>query len=788
MKIGVITNLDKQNYGSVLQAYALKTKLSELGAESFILKKVSTQNKGFFSKVKRILTPSKVKYSFKSKYEIKKARKKYVVKYQKTGSFCKNNLEVKFCSSLNEAANIANQCDIMIAGSDQIWSSSAGLLSEFTLLSFGKEKKYIKASYAASIGVSELSNEDKELFSKCLTDFNTVSLREITGKRLLEDCTNRPIRTDLDPTLLYDRNFWKKLASPLKDTQPYIFVYMIRPEPITLALAKKISEQTGLKIKICSNRIINGNNIENITDAGIEEFLSLFSNAEYVVTNSFHGTAFSVQFHKQFLSIVVSGTGSRTNDFLNSVGLSNRIAKSENDFNLIDKEIIWDEVDNKLNQQRKSSTEYLSGLINESNNNNRNTNISVKRVLSDDNDCTGCSACMNICPKKCIKMKENKIGFIYPEIDLENCINCGMCEKICPSLNMPKRNTAKSFFAAAAKDTEILNNSSSGGVFSVVALDFLEKGGVVFGASTEEKDNALVVKHCSIDKIDDLKLLQGSKYVQSEINDTYRSAEQLLKNGTTVLFSGTPCQIAGLKSFLRKEYHNLYTIEVLCHGVPNNKMFYDYLKNQNEFDGKILDYRFRSKKKGWIIKIAEIILQTSNGQTNKIFKGSRFTSYYSLFLDSYILRDSCYNCKYASKERCADLTIGDYWGVHFLHKEQIKSGIFSEKSGISCVLINTDKGNELLKILSEKCNIVETSFENVRKSQSNLKSPEKRPKMREKLMQDYYEQGYTALEKFANNIPINKKIDYHMQYMFPFSYTYVKRAKNKFIKKIKGKK
>lgn len=787
MKIGVITNLDKQNYGSVLQAYALKTKLSELGADSFILKKVSRQKKSPLSRIKRFLKPSKTQYSLKAKLEIKQSRKQYVAKIQKVSDFCKENLEVKVCNTLSEAADIANQCNIMLAGSDQIWSPNAGLLSEFTLLSFGGEKNYTKASYAASIGVSELSDESKELFAKCLADFHTVSLREITGKKLIEKCTDRPLQTDLDPSLLYDRSFWGKIAVSVQASdEPYIFVYMIRPEPVTISLAKKLSEQTGLKIKICSNRIISGDNIENITDAGIEEFLSLMANAKFVVTNSFHGTAFAVQFHRQFLSIVVSGTGSRTNDFLNSVGLSNRIADSENDFNLIDKKIAWNEVDNKLTEKRRSSVEYLNRLINDSSD-NRDESTAPGKVLSDDNDCTGCSACMNICPKHCITMKENELGFIYPEIDLDNCINCGLCKKTCPSMNMPKRNVSHHFYGAAAKNNGILNNSASGGAFSVVASEFLEQGGVVFGASTTQKDDSLVVKHRLVDNIDDLKFLQGSKYVQSEINTTYKSAEELLKKGTTVLFSGTPCQIAGLKSFLRKDYEGLYTIEVLCHGVPNNKMFYEYLKTQIEPGSKMLDYRFRSKEKGWIIKIAEIISQNSDGNTNRKFKGSRLTSYYSLFLDSYILRDSCYNCKYACKERCADLTVGDYWGFYIHHKDLIKNKTFSEKSGVSCVLVNTDKGNELAKIISEKCNIAETNFENISKNQGNLKSPAKKPQGRDKLMQNYRKQGYKALEEFTNNIPARKKMLYNIQYAAPYLFARTMRIAKKCIAIVKGK-
>lgn len=370
MKIGVVTNLDRQNYGSILQAYALQSVLKNMGAESFILEKKTIINNSLIARIKRFFSPSKNNYSLKSKWEIKQARKLYVIKREKISKFCNKYIDVFFCADNQQIIKQANSCQLMLAGSDQIWSPASGLLSDFYLLNFGEKATYAKASYSASVGVSEIPESDKDLFKKNLADFDTVSLREKTGLKLLKDCTNNPIRTDLDPSLLYNGKHWNKFLNNCIDTaEPYIFVYMLRAEPVTLEAAKKLSEKTGMKIKVCSNRIVKGNKIENITDAGVEDFLSLIYNAEYMITNSFHGTVFAVQFHKKFLSLAVTNTGSRVRDFLEDIDLSDRILTTSQNILRIDNEINWYNVDKILEEKRRQSYNYLQELVNKYKNN-----------------------------------------------------------------------------------------------------------------------------------------------------------------------------------------------------------------------------------------------------------------------------------------------------------------------------------------------------------------------------------------------------------------------------------
>lgn len=296
-------------------------------------------------------------------------------------------------------------------------------------------------------------------------------------------------------------------------------------------------------------------------------------------------------------------------------------------------------------------------------------------------DCTGCGACYNICSKNAIVMQADEEGFKYPVIDKEKCINCNLCEKICPVLNEVKSNTKETpeVLAAYTKNETERNSSSSGGMFYELANVILSTKGTVIGAGYDEEFN---VVHKIINTVDNLKELQGSKYVQSDTNDTYKRAKELLEKENTVLYVGTPCQIAGLKSFLQKDYSNLYTCDFVCHGVPSPKVWQKYL---SEYNSKITNCYFRNKDSGWNCFSMKILLENNKYKRNKMTKDN----FIRLFLNNYSLRPSCYNCKFSKIPRVADITLGDFWGVEGKYSE------FNDDKGTSLVLINSEKGNEL---------------------------------------------------------------------------------------------
>lgn len=197
--------------------------------------------------------------------------------------------------------------------------------------------------------------------------------------------------------------------------------------------------------------------------------------------------------------------------------------------------------------------------------------------ITDKRDCCGCNSCVQRCPKSCIRMREDDEGFLYPEVDESVCIDCGLCEKVCPVIHQARENRPIVVCAAKNKSEEIRYQSSSGGVFTALANEIIREGGVVFGAGFDENWE---VKHDCTETVEGLSAFRGSKYVQSRIGDSFKKAEQFLKIGRTVLFSGTPCQIAGLKRFLRKEYDNLLTVDFICHGVPSPGVWREYLKEE----------------------------------------------------------------------------------------------------------------------------------------------------------------------------------------------------------------
>lgn len=323
-------------------------------------------------------------------------------------------------------------------------------------------------------------------------------------------------------------------------------------------------------------------------------------------------------------------------------------------------------------------------------------------------DCCGCYACYNICPKKCISMKVDKEGFWYPNIDKNECINCNLCEKVCPIINPVKRVDSKKIaYASMNKDEQVRMKSSSGGIFSILAEYIIKNNGVVYGAGFDEDFN---IKHKRILYSTDLDLLRGSKYVQSSIGDIYKQVKNDLENNNPVLFTGTPCQVEGLRSYLRKEYVNLITMDFICHGVPSPLVWEKYLKKMKKSKQEnIKNIYFRNKDIGWKLFSLKIIFDKriySNDLNNDLFmKG---------FLQDVYLRPSCYNCKFKKINRISDITVADFWGI-----ENILPKMDDDK-GTSLVVIHSEKGKQLFDKLSETMIINEVDLNEAIKYNSSM--------------------------------------------------------------------
>ena len=321
--------------------------------------------------------------------------------------------------------------------------------------------------------------------------------------------------------------------------------------------------------------------------------------------------------------------------------------------------------------------------------------------VQDKENCSGCMACSNICPSNCINMISDKEGFWYPKVQKNKCINCGLCEKVCPQLNIFHNEAAKDnpkCLAAWNMDKALRKDSSSGGVFTSLAQWILKVDGVVFGAAFD-RDFNVVHKETLI--TEGLTELRGSKYVQCKINDTYSKAKQYLDGGTNVLFTGTPCQIAGLYNFLGMGYEELYTCDIVCHGVPSPMVFEKYKQNlEKDYNSKIKEINFRNKKYGW--KKYSVAVKFNNDTSYSKTLGRDV--YMQGFLKNYYLRPSCYKCLYAKIPRVSDITLGDFWGIASRHPE------LDDDEGTSLLLVNTYKGKAMLEgcknyIVTTECDL-----------------------------------------------------------------------------------
>jgi len=351
--------------------------------------------------------------------------------------------------------------------------------------------------------------------------------------------------------------------------------------------------------------------------------------------------------------------------------------------------------------------------------------------ILDIKDCCGCSSCAQKCPKGAITMVENNEGFLYPKLDKNKCIKCGLCSKACPQLKKiieNKGNIYPKAYGMYIKDEDTLNKSSSGGVFSAIANYILENDGVVFGAAYN-KD--LSVNHTKVEKKEDLYKLRTSKYVQSNINGVYKEIEELLKRDIKVFFVGTPCQVAGLKAFLGKEYNNLLTSDLVCHGVPSQKLFLTYIDYlSNKYKSKITEFNFRSKKtKGW-----GITGEVSTKSGKKKFIDTSFDPYYTSFFEAATYRESCYICHYSNINRVSDITLADYWGIEKIHPD------FYNQNGNSLILVNTVKGDNIIHEINKKVNYVETDIDFAIENNYNLHHQSNRPNKR-----NYIYNGITEL-------------------------------------------
>lgn len=369
----------------------------------------------------------------------------------------------------------------------------------------------------------------------------------------------------------------------------------------------------------------------------------------------------------------------------------------------------------------------------------------MKIQLVSKTECCGCGACANRCPGGCITMLPDTEGFLYPQIDPARCTECGLCEQACP-VSHPVRGTAETpaAYGARAKDMDLRLKSSSGGVFSLLAERTLDRGGVVFGAALTPDCKA--VRHIAVTERGRLAPLRGSKYLQSEIGDAFRQVLGHLEEGREVLFTGTPCQIDGLKRFLGRDRQGLLCMEVICHGVPSPALWERYIAYMGERSGApIQKADFRHKKLSWTIFGARL----ENSKRRVLYSTLHKDPYLQMFLKNICLRPSCYQCPSRGLDRRADLTVGDFWGIENVAPE------LDDDKGTSLVLIHTEEGARAFSDISADLDMRRVDCMAALAGNICMLESVARPAGRERFFEDLGRMPFCELQR--KYVPVTRK-------------------------------
>ena len=334
-------------------------------------------------------------------------------------------------------------------------------------------------------------------------------------------------------------------------------------------------------------------------------------------------------------------------------------------------------------------------------------------VVYDKSKCCGCTACASVCAHRAISMEHDEQGFSFPHVNLDLCTNCHLCEEVCPLQKRPETNMAKHTFVALASDHKEQMTSTSGGLASVFARYIIAQfGGVVYGCTGND---CFHVRHIRIDSIQDLPAIKGSKYVQSDLNGIFPKVKTDLKSGRYVMFIGTPCQVAGLRKYLRKSYDKLFCVDFICHGVPSQQILTSAIKEFN-LDDTPHEVKFRLKEQG---KPSQYCLQLTDTAGSVLYKGKYGKDCYMTgFIYALFYRDSCYQCPFASRERVGDITVGDYW-----NSDKEYDYLARSKDGLSQMHVNTDQGNRLYQLLSDQLRVEPISLDKLLKHSGQLSHP-----------------------------------------------------------------
>lgn len=668
MKIGIVTLYGNTNYGNRLQNYAVQEILKQRGCEIETLVCKKNTPKDLLRKIYHVVLSW-----------IGDKQSKRMIKFNQ---FNKEMVRTRIIQNKNGLlpSEIAQEYDFFVAGSDQVWNPDIRLNEKDNFfLRFAHREQRI--CLAPSIATEEVPQTCMVEYQIGLGGFPYLSCREKNGAELISRITGRNCENIIDPTLAIDAQDWRAFSKPLSQARPYILMFFLGTVSDKL---RQLAQAEAQKRKLDIVEITSVKDKYFVSDP--QNLVWLIDHAELVLTDSFHGAAFSINMNTPFYvfnrvsvkSIEVRIT-SRISALVEKFCLSERYIEDE--LKKLDFSCCFERTNAVLEAERKHFQNYLDRCLSQKN---------CPFNLLPDRRCTGCGACEQVCPKDCIKMKYDAEGFLRPLIDQEMCISCNKCTQTCPVLHEESvaTNELQQIFAAIYNNQDKLNQSSSGAIFPLMAEWVIRQNGVVFGAAF---DNEYDVTHSWAEKEDGIKRFYTSKYVQSNIQECYSKVAEFLNGGRLVLFSGTPCQIAAIRRYLGKEYEGLILVECACHGVPSPKVWkaYKTYLSKVHLNNEHINYaNFREKVDG------QLYFLQARSKNYKYVSSYRVDAYFKGFLNNLILRPSCTVCSFKGTRRVADITLADFWGINAVCPE------FPQKNGCSMVMVNSVKGENLWKSIA----------------------------------------------------------------------------------------
>ena len=764
-RIGLVT-LYENSYGSVLQCYATKTYLRKYNLDCEL---IYERARGIQRVKKVVKGATRVAYHSLMHRDFAKIRKQLkknqkiarsaisVESRRKRDAFINSVLQPRgYERDLLTDHRFQEKFKYFIAGSDQIWNGGY-LVDPFKFLDFAPDEK--KIALCPSFGTDEVKKFNESSFKRYIGKFRYLSAREDAGVRIIKDITGRSAPRIPDPVMLLTRDEWNEFAIKYSyDAKPergYVLVHFLdEPNENALNAINLLSKEYDLEVVCFAYHQKSFDTLANskFFDGGPGDYVSLISNASFVCSDSFHTAMMSIIFNTQFY--IFDRNYQHSNKQSSRLETLLSVYHAENRFIHESVNLLSDLPCDNLNfdsirsAERQRIVDYLNSCVSTTDDDHENK-ITTPDLKKPDS-CSGCMACAAICPKGAISFEYHEFGYRVPVVANDKCIKCRRCEAVCKDYTLTERRAYKpKAYIAFNTDNDLMIHSASGGAFSAIAKSVLEHDGIVVGSRLSFIKGKPSNEHIAITSIDELNSLLGSKYMESACINIYDVINENLKNGHVVLFCGTSCQVQAVYRYLKAngtQINTLYTIDLICHGVPGAGLFEDYISwIGKKHNGRVVDFSFRKKERG-IIHYTESIRIEKGHETIEHHIPIEESPYFNMFIQYENYREHCYYCEYSQLNKPANITIGDYFEARDDYPQLFKmGGPLSGVDYINAMIVQDDKGSELIKCFGKYLTSIEVEPLTVQISHPQLNKPGVFSKFRFDGIDIYKQSGFEGL-------------------------------------------